>query len=80
MPSDESIRSEASVEPEKWLDDTVHAQLAHASMGLSPIALSLAFADWAMHLAVSPGRQMLLARRGMELSREAWSKALQPER
>ena len=29
--------------------------------GLSPVSLSLAWADWAWHLGVSPGRQMELA-------------------
>jgi polyhydroxyalkanoate synthase len=44
----------------KKLDQAVHAWMTQASMGLSPISLSLAYLDWAMHLASSPGQQMLL--------------------
>lgn len=49
------------------LDEAVHEQIAHATMGLSPISLALACADWAMHLAVSPGRQAQLAQTAMQL-------------
>ncbi|MBI3229547.1 MAG: polyhydroxyalkanoic acid synthase [Burkholderiales bacterium] len=40
------------------LDSAIHTM--GAVMGLSPIALSLAWLDWGMHLASSPGRQMEL--------------------
>lgn len=63
------------------LDDAVHAQLAKASMGLSPISLALAYMDWAMHLAVSPGRQMMLAQKLAELPKalgSVWVPAIQP--
>jgi polyhydroxyalkanoate synthase len=59
------------------IDKALHLQLSRASMGLSPIALSLAFADWAMHLAVSPSRQALLGKLGMSLSWQAWVNTLQ---
>ena len=39
------------------LDDLVHTRLADTSLGLSPISLALPHADWAWHLATSPGRQ-----------------------
>lgn len=55
----------------KSLDDAVHAQIAKASMGLSPISLALAYADWALHLAASPGRQWLLAQQALQLSQQA---------
>lgn len=42
------------------LDQAVHTWMSQASMGLSPISLSLAYLDWAMHLASSPGQQLLL--------------------
>jgi polyhydroxyalkanoate synthase len=61
------------------IDKALHSQLSRASMGLSPISLSLAFADWAMHLAVSPGRQALLGSLGMSLSWQAWVNTLQVE-
>ncbi len=45
-------------------------QLAKAGMGLSPIALSLAYADWAMHLATSPARQLMLAQKALASSQQ----------
>lgn len=67
-----------AVDPAKSLDDQVQAQLSRAFMGLSPIALGLAAADWALHLAYSPGKQMALAQKALQLSREAAQRSLQP--
>ncbi|WP_084150919.1 PHA/PHB synthase family protein [Azohydromonas australica] len=50
------------------LDEAAHALLSRAAMGLSPISLALAWADWTMHLAVSPGRQSTLAQQAMQLA------------
>ncbi len=52
----------------KKLDEVVHEQLARATAGLSPMSLALACIDWAMHLAVSPGKQLQLAQRAMQLT------------
>ncbi|MDO9074700.1 MAG: poly-beta-hydroxybutyrate polymerase N-terminal domain-containing protein [Rubrivivax sp.] len=60
------------------LDGLVHARLAEASLGLSPIALALAHADWAWHLAVSPGRQLQLAQKAQALALQVWSRAVNP--
>ncbi len=43
------------------LDRRVHARLGALSGGLSAIALAGAWADWAAHLAISPGKQLELA-------------------
>lgn len=43
------------------LDRELHAAAAALTGGLSPSALTLAFADWLIHLATSPGKQMQLA-------------------
>ena len=43
------------------LDHLVHALAARRTGGLSPIALTQVWLDWAAHLATSPGRQMELA-------------------
>ena len=67
-----------AIDPSKQLDDQVQAQLSRLCMGLSPIALGLAAADWAMHLAASPGKQMALAHKAVELSREAVQRSLTP--
>ncbi len=39
------------------LDRIASARIAGATMGLSPAALMLACADWAIHLAAAPGKQ-----------------------
>lgn len=39
------------------LDHTIHAAIGRAVGGLSPIALAAAWADWAAHMAISPGKQ-----------------------
>ena len=65
-------------EAAKALDETFHSLLSKGSMGLSPIALALAHADWAMHLAASPGRQMVLGQRALALTQQALSSAIAP--
>src|SRR5450432_3885071 len=52
-------------QPEKFeADRALHAMAARLTGGISPVALSLAFIDWASHLALAPQRQM-------EISQEA---------
>jgi polyhydroxyalkanoate synthase subunit PhaC len=46
-------------------DRMAHAYSARATAGLSPVALALAFGDWAMHLAAAPGKQAELTRKSM---------------
>ena len=53
--------------PFQRLDRLVHASTAPLTSGLSPVSLSLALADWAWHLAASPGRQLELAGLAMQL-------------
>ncbi|MFB9261597.1 PHA/PHB synthase family protein [Bradyrhizobium erythrophlei] len=43
------------------IDRLVHAELARWTGGLSPAGLALAFADWQLHLAASPGKRIELA-------------------
>ncbi len=43
------------------LDQEFRAALARASNGMSPLELSLATLDWISHLAISPGKRLLLA-------------------
>src|SRR5215831_16694686 len=43
------------------LDRASHAAIARLTGGLSPAALGLAFFDWWVHLAASPGKQLSLA-------------------
>ncbi|MGQ0680862.1 PHA/PHB synthase family protein [Bradyrhizobium sp.] len=43
------------------IDRSLHATIARFTGGVSPAALALAFADWQLHLAASPGKQLALA-------------------
>ena len=43
------------------MDRASFAAIAYATHGLAPATLMQSFADWAMHLAVSPGKQAQLA-------------------
>ena len=49
-------------------DRTIHANMARATGGISPSALALAYADWAVHLATSPGKQLQLMNKAMRKS------------
>ena len=46
------------------LDRAAAAGIAWFTGGLSPVAVGLAFADWAAHLAIAPGRQARVAIEG----------------
>lgn len=49
-----------SVQFAEVLDRSLHYGLSRFTLGLSPMALGLAYADWLVHLAVSPGKQAQL--------------------
>ncbi len=55
-------------EPSPVLDRALHALAARATLGLSPAALMAAWGDWAVHLAVSPGKQAELVRKALRKS------------
>ena len=57
--------------PTRRLDRLLHAATEPLTGGLSPISLGLAWADWAWHLMLSPGRQMELAALATQLGRHA---------
>ena len=48
------------------IDQATRARLASVTGGLSPAAAITACVDWALHLAVSPGKQLQLLASGME--------------
>ena len=52
--------SNAHTTMEQALDRGLKAALAKVTSGLSPIALAAAYADWALHLASAPGKQLEL--------------------
>ncbi len=47
------------------VDRLLHAGLGHLTQGLSPAGLALAYTDWALHLAMYPGRQTFLAQKAL---------------
>ncbi|MTV31029.1 alpha/beta fold hydrolase [Rhodoblastus acidophilus] len=51
-------------DPPTPFDRLLRAGLARYTLGLSPAALGLAYADWAIHLAASPGKRAELAEKG----------------
>ena len=65
--------------PTQRLDRLLHASAAPLTRGLSPVSLSLAWADWAWHLALSPGRQMELAALATQLGHDSLRVALGAE-
>jgi polyhydroxyalkanoate synthase subunit PhaC len=57
--------------PESYLDRTIHAGIAQATGGFSPMALAEAWFDWGLHLAVSPGKVGDFMMRAVEEASEA---------
>jgi polyhydroxyalkanoate synthase len=74
-PSAPPLRLQPDETPTQRLDRLLHAGTASLTGGLSPVSLSLALADWAWHLALSPGRQLELAALASQLAGETWRTA-----
>jgi len=45
------------------MDRVLHAALGRATLGISPAALAQAWADWAVHLSMAPGKQAELVQK-----------------
>jgi polyhydroxyalkanoate synthase len=59
--SDVAVLRADSADPPPTLDRLLHATMGQYTQGISPNALALAWFDWAIHLAQSPGKwQQLL--------------------
>ena len=63
-----SMPSSPAQDEDHLADRAFHAAVARLTGGLSPVALSIAFIDWACHLAAAPQRQL-------EIGQEAVSNA-----
>ncbi len=50
------------------LDRSLNANLAHLTLGVSPLSLASDFGDWMSHLAASPGKQLQLAGKALSKS------------
>jgi polyhydroxyalkanoate synthase len=65
------------------IDRLLNAALGQATFGISPAALALAYADWATHLAGSPGKQAQLfqkaARKAVRFGLYAMRSATDPD-
>ena len=63
-----------------FLDHAFQAAIARASFGLSPVDMWSTWADWALHLALAPGKQQQLWLKGVRKSQRFWQYALQAPR
>jgi polyhydroxyalkanoate synthase len=59
-PSQDDGEADPLEQTASLIDHAFRGILAVAANGLSPLPIGAAFADWGLHLAFSPGRQMLL--------------------
>src|SRR3569832_108000 len=57
--------SARDIEPPSGIDRLVHAGMGHLTAAISPASLALAYTDWAMHLAQSPGKWQRLTQKTM---------------
>ena len=74
-----SLWNQTQLGMENAWNDRVRGKLSRSMMGLSPMALNLSAADWAMHLAAAPGKQRELLRYGLHLQRMVASSTLKQE-
>lgn len=50
-----------------WLDQLFYQSIGKLTFSLSPASITLAFCDWIIHLASSPGKQVALSAQALEL-------------
>ena len=73
------IASETHQQPESFeTDRAFHAMLARLTGGISPVALSLAYIDWASHLALAPQRQMEIVQEALRTAAKFFEAAQHP--
>jgi polyhydroxyalkanoate synthase len=64
-------------QPEPYpADRALHALLANLTGGVSPVALSLAYIDWASHLAAAPQRQIEIVQDALSSPQQLFETAL----
>ncbi len=64
-------------QPEPYpADRAFHAMVAGLTGGISPVALSLAYVDWASHLAAAPQRQIEITQDAQRSARQFFESAL----
>jgi len=72
-PTDDDARARLAAQQ---FDSRFHAAVAPLSGGLSPIALALAYVDWAMHLATQPAQSARLAASAQQGALAWWGETL----
>ncbi|MCP5433116.1 MAG: alpha/beta fold hydrolase [Alphaproteobacteria bacterium] len=60
--------SYASTAIAEIVDRSLHAGLARITGGISPAAMMLAYSDWALHLAMAPGKRLQLVEKAVKKS------------
>ena len=55
----------AEVDPPTSSDRLLHATMGRLTSGVSPASLALAYSDWALHLAASPGKWQQLSEKAV---------------
>ncbi len=70
-PPKEPVR-EAEPTVYEAMDRAAHAAVAKATSGIAPSVLAEAWMDWAVHLAVSPGKQLHLMEAAMQNAQALW--------
>ncbi|CEP36398.1 MULTISPECIES: PHA/PHB synthase family protein [unclassified Halomonas] len=58
------------------IDQSAHRAVAKATSGLAPSVLAVAWIDWAVHLSVSPGKQLQLMSSAMRNAQTLWTQVL----
>ena len=81
LPGEPSIPQETATprdqQPELYqADRAFHAMLARLTGGISPVALSLAYMDWASHLAAAPQRQLEISQDALRSARQCLEAAV----
>jgi polyhydroxyalkanoate synthase len=60
-----SVPGWTDIEPPTSIDRALHSIMGRATFGISPASIALACADWALHLAESPGKWQRLAEKAL---------------
>jgi polyhydroxyalkanoate synthase subunit PhaC len=61
-----ALKGDEKGEASRTIDRVLHATMARFTLGLSPYALWLAAADWAIHLSASPGKWQQLTEKAIQ--------------
>jgi polyhydroxyalkanoate synthase subunit PhaC len=76
-PAEQASEIHRGRQPEAYqADRAFHAMLARLTGGISPVALALAYIDWASHLAAAPQRRMEIAQDALRGARQFVESAL----